>query len=592
MLEQIVFQLRTHTEATGWSPALRAALICGALYQIDLALLFARWLLQKLGIVPVFTPLPAADCKSAMLVMPTLLRQQDELEGLMQAAQSAATNGYPGPLCVVMCIDGCAEKPELYARLQAWAEQQNKHSKVRFVVTGLAQRAGKAVAMESGVELVLRMVEAGELPAMPEVFFNMDADSRLGPRALERMVYRLTRKRRFNGTPYMIVTSNVVVPMEQCYQGLGSLLQAKYWFALLVGREYLSSISCAKFNWKLFPVTEVSGALYCCWTEIHLAGPYYARFMQTLRWTDYVRWWFGCGAPKFSQFRGDRLPEAMAGPGDDTWIAWLAVTASWKDGHLSVDAPPTPVHAFVRAIAAYFSRAVNYDPLAKVYTKTPTTAKALFKQRLRWNSSRLQDLCRWCPSHLYHWHIGLPLGLSTAGVMFCITCVVLGVLAIVCGVTPPPSALSCAVLLMLGYSVSRVASTVVALLVSDSAPGEWIKVIALPFAGFYHMAFNMLTLAIGYMRDLLGFGEPTTFSPEHTLRKGGLVRIALGYRLRRAFLLACRAALHGDVPFGAFWFGWRESRWTPNGFDGWTRGSRPAPVHWPPRSDRAPRLRP
>ena len=34
--------------------------------------------------------------------------------------------------------------------------------------------------------------------------------------------------------------------------------------------------------------------------------------------------------------------------------------------------------------------------------------------------------------------------------------------------------------------------------------------------------------------------------------------------------LTFRAAIHGDVPFGRFWFGWRETTWTGNGYHGWT----------------------
>jgi len=32
--------------------------------------------------------------------------------------------------------------------------------------------------------------------------------------------------------------------------------------------------------------------------------------------------------------------------------------------------------------------------------------------------------------------------------------------------------------------------------------------------------------------------------------------------------------IHNDVPLGAFWFGWHETPWTPNGFEGWTRGKK------------------
>ncbi|MDD9943022.1 MAG: hypothetical protein OXU20_18420 [Myxococcales bacterium] len=584
-MEHLLWFFDAHIDATGLTPMLRAALVCAALYQVDLALVIGTWLTRHAGMTSGHPTMAPGERKSAMVVLPTLLRNPGELRGLMGAACSIAENRYPGELVVVLCIDGSGERPDLYQELKAWVAKQACPSNVRMVVDGLETRAGKAVAMEAGIARVKAMVADGELAAIPELFFNMDADSVLGPRALERMAYRLTRKRPFRNTPYMIVTSNVVVPAEQFRQGWKSLLRPRCWIALHVAREYLSSITYGKFNWKVFPVMDVSGALYCTWTGVHLVAPYYARFMQNLRYSDVARWWMGFGPPRFSEFRGKPLPEAMAGPGDDTWITWLACIATWKNGKLVFDAPATPAHALCRLIGDYFSRAVTYDPLAKVYSNTPTTFKGLFKQRLRWNSSRIQDLERWGKSHLLHWHVGLPLFLSFAVVFFCITGFAVGVFAPLLGLAVPPGTFPLAVIVGVGYSASRISSTIAALLVSDSPPVEWAKLLALPLAGPYHLTFNTWTLVIGYFRDLFGFGEPTNFAPEETLRAGGLTRVALGYRLRRAFLMGLRALRHGDVRFSASWFGWRETRWNPSGFDGWTSGKRPASVRVPSNTE-------
>jgi cellulose synthase/poly-beta-1,6-N-acetylglucosamine synthase-like glycosyltransferase len=579
-MEQILWYLTSYGTSTGLMPLVRAALICGLLYQIDLVIVLGAWLLRKLGVLPQHVELEPDNRKSAILVMPTLLRTPAELEGLKAAMLSAATNRYPGRLFVVACIDGVRESGHLVADLDAWARRQSIPAGVELHVAGTAERQGKAVAMHAGVEHMQGLIASGRVADFPELFFNMDADSTLGEGALERMAYRLTRRRLLRGTPYHIVTSNVVVPLEQCYRGWRSLLRSRHWLALLVAREYLSSITIGKYNWKIFPRSEVSGALYCTWSEAHLAAPYYARFMQTLTFKDWLKWWMGYPPPRFSEFRGEALPEAMTGPGDDTWMGWLAATASWKDGHLCLDAPRTPMHALGRFILGYFSRALAYDPLIKVYSKTPTTAKALFKQRLRWNSSRVQDMKRWTKSHLYHWNVGIPLMLSTSVVVASIVLFAATLLSPLYLSYLPPATLPFAILAGAGYFVTRITSTVAALLISDSPPSEWIKLVALPFSGIYHVVFNTLTLLIGYVRDIFGFGEPTTFAPETTLRNSNLSRIALAYRLRRAILLAVRATVRGDVPFGAFWFGWKHTPWTPSGFDGWTSGQKPPPVYW------------
>jgi hypothetical protein len=145
-----------------------------------------------------------------------------------------------------------------------------------------------------------------------------------------------------------------------------------------------------------------------------------------------------------------------------------------------------------------------------------------------------------------------------------------------------------------GYMTVRLSGTIVALVVSECPLRDWLKLVSLPLSGTYHIVFNTMSTVLGYVRDIFGFGERTTFSPEVTLRKSGLTRIALAYRMRRALLLAIRAVVFGDVPWGWFWFGWRETPWTPSGFDGWGSGVRPSPVHWPKRSrgSRVERLRP
>ncbi len=586
MLERVVWYLcciRSFVEA---SPFLRALLLCLFLYQLDLVLVIGAWLLRKTGLSSADFELEPENRKSAIVVLPTLLRKRVELEGLVAAMRSIARNGYPGRLFVVACIDGTHEAGRLYDELATWAGTEPVPPGVQLHVVGTAERSGKAVAMDHGVESLKELVASGEIDRFPEVFFNMDADSVLGARALERMVFRLTRRRRLCRKPYHIVTSNVVVPLEQCYDGPRSLLRLKNWVALSVAREYVGSISAGKVNYKLAPTMEVSGALYCTWSQIYLAAPSYAAFVQQLRFRDWIKWWFGCSPPRFSEFRGRPLPEAMTGPGDDTWMGWFACCCKLADGRFSAEFPRTPLHAFGQALLQYVSRPVGYDPLAKVYSKTPTTLRALFKQRLRWNSSRMQDLLRHGPSLLYHWKAGIPLLLGTIVVFTAITMFAAAPLALLGlsggakAVAPAPAFV---VLAFLGYFTSRLTGTVAGLLISDSPAGEWIKLVALPFAVPYHIVFNTLTLLIGYYRDAFGFGEPTTFAPEATLLRSNLTRFALAYRLRRALYLAVRSAVHGDVPLGSFWLGWRQTPFTSSGFEGWTSGKKPKPVYWPRR---------
>ena len=115
--------------------------------------------------------------------------------------------------------------------------------------------------------------------------------------------------------------------------------------------------------------------------------------------------------------------------------------------------------------------------------------------------------------------------------------------------------------------------TMFALLLNDELK-YWRLLLALPFTPVYGFWFKWLPGAWGWVSDVLLFGNVTGFAPEATLIKGGSVRIALLFRIRRFFALLVRALIHGDVPLGTFWFGWGETRWTPSGYEGFTTKKR------------------
>ena len=282
-------------------------------------------------------------------------------------------------------------------RLRMWTYTTDLPRGVELHVAGTRRRCGKAVAIHAGIEYTKQLVAEGELQMLPELFFSMDADSSLAPGTLERMAFRLMQRRRIARTPHLIVTSNVMVPVEQCWMGWRSLLRMRDWIGLLVAREYLTSISLGRHNSKLFPGTVVSGALYCTWMQVAIQAPRYAHFMQTLRFRDWLKWWLGWAPPRFTDYRGAALPEAMTGPGDDTWMAWMACTGTWRGGRLCFDAPRSPLHAFGRMVLCYVSRPLAYHPQAIVFTKTPTNPTCSRTGRSGQESWR-HSTPRWCRS--------------------------------------------------------------------------------------------------------------------------------------------------------------------------------------------------
>jgi cellulose synthase/poly-beta-1,6-N-acetylglucosamine synthase-like glycosyltransferase len=262
--------------------------------------------------------------------------------------------------------------------------------------------------------------------------------------------------------------------------------------------------------------------------------------------------------------------------------AYIATIARYENGEFTFDPPRTPWHALFYLLRGVFiDRGLCYEPEARVYTSSPTTIHSLFKQRKRWNSARIEVTGRFWPALGYHWTLGVP---ALIVKVFMTRTVLLGLLAVV--MLPElmwHSRLLTVLTLFYGTQLlSAALLTLLSLLISGEAR-YLVLFLSLPLAPVYTFLFKWLPAAVGFTHDVFLFGNVTGFAPEQTLIKGGSQRIALLFRLRRACLLALRAVLVGDVPFGRFWFGWHATRWTPNGFEGFTSGKKPRSI-LPPRN--------
>lgn len=526
-----------------------------------------------------FVPFRAGEAPPLGMTMPTLLRNRDDLDGLVASIRSASQSGYPGRLTLMVVIDGLDVEPTLVAELRAFVAGLTLPADMIVKVVGSPQRVGKAMAADLGVLELERLAAAGEIPEMPAIYFNMDADCELGPHALDRMVRALMRPSRLTGKPAMIVTSHVAIREEEYFKGWRQLLTPKGLIAVTVAREYLVAIGLGRTNaMRVLPQNGASGALYCTWMEIVQSAPSWGRFLNDLRLRDWLLWWLGAPPPSFDRRRIEPLPQAMTGMGEDTWMSWLACAARWEGDRVTVALPRTPGHALWYALVAFFARPFRYDPLAKIYTSTPTSMRALFNQRVRWNVSRIWTVQCWGVGLLYHLQIGvfaiIDVVIATA---FQAVVVVALVLAPFAGPVPA-MAPALFVLVELAYFVERVIGTTIAMIADPDEKGQWKKLLGLPLAGIFHIGFNVVTTVYGAGQQIFGHGYNDRFAPESTLIEGGTSRIALGFRIRRFYALAWRSVTKGDVPLGWFWLGWHETKWTPNGYQGWSTGQVPGPL--------------
>jgi hypothetical protein len=370
------------------------------------------------------------------------------------------------------------------------------------------------------------------------------------------------------------VAGNLYVRGNSYWKGWRHFFTVEGQLSIQVAREYLVT-NIARYNKRPFPLSGTTGVLYCMWTEIFLEGPRFMGFMRTLRFTDWLKWWVGLGAPKFSESKATAIPELLAGDTDDTVSAFLAIIARWENGRFTLDAPRTPLHALYFMLRSFFvDRALRFEPEARVYTSSPTALGTLWRQRVRWNTARLEVAGRFSRSFWFHWDLGVcAIGVALM-VMKYVFFGAFYYIAVPFALFQGSFLLRVATAFALQLAVYALWTTM-ALLMNSELKKNWRLLLALPCAPLYTVVFSFWTTFSGAINDVFLFGNITKFAPEATLIKGDSRRVAVLARVRRSVLLAVRAVVFGDVPFGAFWFGWSETAWTPSGYSGWSSGKKP-----------------
>ena len=528
----------------------------------------------------------ANERPSGLVIIPGLLRNDEDLQAITVTVESCANNGYPAELVIVASVDGRTEAPELYRELLRVVAEGTYPSNVHVYVGGTETRLGKMMAVEAGVELMRQLVEREE-HAFPDVYFSIDGDGTLGPDALERLAVRLTTRHPLTGRLRRVVSGKICIRPDLFWRGWRDLIVRFFTVEgqiyMQVAREFLMS-NVARYNWKPMPQIGLPGALYCTWSEVIREAPRFMGFMTTLRVRDWLAWWVGCAPPSFSTSGVAPRPEALTGASDDTCIAFLGSMATWKNGKLTFEPPRTPLHALGRLVCSYvFERSHDYEPEARVYTYTPSTLKGLWKQRVRWNSSRFECAGRFWRAFAFYWEVGFPTMTHLWFIMkqiFALTFYYVILPYCILGNS------NSAVAYIVGYVAQTIAYTgytLLSLALERERKRFWPVLFCLPLASLYLVAINFFGCVYGVVKDVFLFGNETNFAPEWTLMKGRTERIAILFRVRRFIALSIRSLVFADVPLGWFWLGWSETPWTPSGYEGWTTGKRPRSI-FPPLS--------
>ncbi len=570
-MEGVIWSFKSYGSFSLATPIFQVLLIAFSICW-DYPILLVYWLLVRGFGIHAWRRDQDARNLPVLVVIPSLLSKRDAVTRMWSTVETIATTGYPGELVIVLSIDGTTDAPALNDELLCWAARQNWGASCRLFVTGTPNRRSKPMAIEHAMHYVKGLVAAHVLPEFPPVYVSTDADADLGPSALKHIVYRLQRRNRITGWPARVVAGALHVRGNSFWNGWRHFFTIAGQLNLQVAREYYMS-NVWRYNIRWLPITGVPGAFYCTWSEIFLSIPSFFGYIGTLRVRHWLRWWLGFEPPRFSDSVAEPIPELIAGDTDDTVTAYAATIARYENGHFTFDPPRTPLHALYFLLRGLFiDRALHYEPQARVFTSSPTTIKSLFKQRKRWNTSRIELTGRFWRAIGYHWVLGLPVMIVKA---FIARTVLLGILIYLfiplffwkdhmwTGVA-------------LGYVCNLVCwgtLTFTTLLMNNELK-YWRMLLALPVAPLYIFCFNWVPGAIGAISDVLLCGNVTGFAPETTLIRGGSQRIALLFRIRRALLLAVRSIVCGDVALGWWWLGWRATPWAPSGFEGFTTGKR------------------
>ncbi|HVZ33316.1 MAG TPA: hypothetical protein VG963_12880, partial [Polyangiaceae bacterium] len=495
-MESVVWNLRTLSGFAVAGPMLLMVLVTLLAFW-DYPLLLIYLLLRRA--LPA-RPEPPAQALSILVVIPSLLRVEEELRSMQSTVQSVAGNGYPGELLIVLSIDGIESAPKLYAELQAWSQSCSFNEHTFLYVTGTRDRRSKPMAIDHAMEFVKELVREGVHARFPEVYVSTDADADLGPHSLEHIVARLQRRSRLTGAPARAVAGGLYVRGDDFWRGWRHFFSISGQLNLQVARDYYVS-NVGRYNIRWMPITGVPGAFYCTWTSIFLEIPRFMGYMRTLRTSDWLGWWMGHAAPKYSETKAQPIPELVAGDTDDTVTAYTASLARYENGRFTFDPPRTPLHAFYyMLIGLLIDRPIRYEPRARVYTSSPTTIKSLFKQRRRWNTSRIELTGRFWRALGYHWTLGLPAILVKT---FMARSLVIGLLAYI--IVPALFWDSRAITLVLLAYITQVLVTgmlTAATLVMNGETHYFRLAYALPMSPFYTLFFRWLPAAVGFINDV------------------------------------------------------------------------------------------
>jgi len=514
---------------------------------------------------------------SGMVIVPSLLRDEYDLKEIIRAVDSCATNNYPGELHIIASADGRSENPTVYQKLVNWVNSCNYSKNIHLHTSYNEVRQGKLVAVYAAINYMKNLIKSGKLSSMPVVYFSVDADETVSNGSLQKLVEKLMTKHWLTGNYRKVVCGQVCINKGDMWKGWRSFFTIAGQNYLFVARNFFS-FSAMQENINILPMPILLGQLYVSWSDMIITAPKFMGWLETIKYSDYIKWWFGKSLPKFSEYDGEEIPQALCGNTDDSSLAVFVAMSHWgKNGKLSWDPPPTPLHSFVRFIFdSFIERIQGFEQSAKVYTFTPPTLKSLFSQRKRWMACRVETSGRFFKGFLFYWSIAIPFYGDY------LRCVYWSFHAVVFYMLLPFLAWhDKSVLdgLMFIYMITYTMQFLYLFMVwffeekKEQFTHLFLTAIFIPITHVFMFVFYSMTTFVGVCEDIFLNGCNVKFYPTRTLIASRAQRIAILYRIRRFVSCCWRSITKGDIPLGWFWISWyaKPEYNLTNGFTGWTK---------------------
>jgi len=514
---------------------------------------------------------------AAMIVVPSLLRDEFDHIEIIGAIDSAAKNNYPGELHIIASVDGYTENPKQYEALVNWINTQKYSNNIHLHITNNIIRRGKQMAIDAAINYMIDFVKQNKI-VMPPIYFSLDADETIDDGSLRFLVERLMTKHWLTGNYRRLITAHVVINKGIMWKDWKSFFTNKGQMYLYAARGFFS-FNPLQENTNILPIPTVLGQLFCTWSDVMIQAPRFMGYLQTIKNSDWIKWWFGVEPPKFSDYTGESLPQALCGNTDDTSIAMIVNMCWWNNGKLSWDFPATPLHSFCRMLKDIFiERVQDHESRAKVNTFMPPAMKGLWAQRVRWFSCRPETNGRFWRSFQFNWSVAIPFYLNLSQLISPTISIVFFYVILPFVVWSHWSVITWSIYLFVIAYVTQFWYLFM-VWIFDEKRSQFTHLIItyfIPTTRFYQIIFFHFTMFVGVFQDVCWNGCNVKFYTSKTLIDSRASRIAIAYRVRRFFNCLWRSIRYGDIEFGSFWWSWQAypKYNLTNGFTGWTKDNK------------------